>query len=249
MLVSWLIAFRRLIKLTWAIFYGIIVAKKTFTLSERAQWQQQQARRMLDALETRVSITGQLPADGLIVCNHLSYLDVLIIAAQSPLVFVSKSVVIHWPIIGRLLKCAGTILADRRRRSSASETTTQMLHVINKGIPIALFPEGTSSDGSSVLPFIPTLLQIAIDTRKTITPAAITYQAQTGDLANDVCYWGDHTFFTHLIRLAKVRALTAHLIIGQPLTLSDDRKSAARSLHREVSILYNTLRKDSIHKD
>lgn len=184
---------------------------------------------------------GSFPEDGLMVCNHLGYLDTIIIAAQAPLVFVAKSDVRKWPVIGLLLQSAGTILADRSRRSSAAETSLEILHAMESGLPVVFFPEGTSSDGSSVLPFKPALLQIALDTRKPITPAGISYDAPTGNIANDVCYWGDHTLLTHLIRLAKIRELTAHLTIGDATPLPDDRKAAARSLHDEVSKLKSTM--------
>jgi 1-acyl-sn-glycerol-3-phosphate acyltransferase len=192
---------------------------------------------MLRALETEVTVTGTFPGYGLMVCNHLGYLDTIVIGAHAPLVLVAKSDVRKWPVIGLLLESAGTILADRSRRTSAAETSQQMLHVMESDLPVVFFPEGTSSDGSSVLPFKPTLLQTALDTRKPITPAAISYQATSGDLKNDVCYWGDHTFATHLFRLAKIQNLTARLIIGSAASLPEDRKAAARALHAEVSVL------------
>ena len=238
-MISSLIAFRRLTKLAWSILYGLTVDRPSSSLTGKAEWQQRQARRMLRALEATVSVSGTIPTEGLMVSNHLGYLDVIVIATQAPLVFVSKSDVVHWPVIGLLLKSAGTILADRTRRSSAAETSAEILRAMDSGLPVVFFPEGTSSDGSGVLPFKPALLQIALDTRKPITPAAISYQAATGDLKNDVCYWGDHTFATHIIRLAKIRTLTAHLSIGKAPPLPADRKSAARLLHAEVTGLHN----------
>lgn len=192
---------------------------------------------MLRALETKVIVSGTFPSEGLMVCNHLGYLDTIIIGAQRPLVFVAKSDTRNWPVIGLLIQSAGCILADRNRRSSAAETSSEILRAMESSLPVVLFPEGTSSDGSCVLPFKPTLLQIALDSRKPITPAAISYQAPTGDLKNDVCYWGDHTFATHIIRLAKIRNLTAHLTIGSAPLLPADRKTAAQILHTEVSYL------------
>lgn len=81
---------RRLIKLAWAIALALIERQPGNSIRERAEWQQKQARRMLRALETEVTFTGEMPSHGLMVCNHLSYLDVLVIAAQSPLVFVAS---------------------------------------------------------------------------------------------------------------------------------------------------------------
>lgn len=229
---------RRLIKLAWAIALALIEKQPGNTIVERAVWQQKQARRMLRALETQVTISGKIPAHGLVVSNHLSYLDVLVIAAQSPLVFVAKSDVRHWPVIGLLLKSAGTILAERSRPSSASDTAQGIRSVFESGLPVVLFPEGTSSDGSNVLPFKPTLFQIALDCQTTITPAAIHYQAESGDIAHDVCYWGDHTLVSHMIRLAKVKGLRATLRIGEAPALPENRKAAAQMLHEKVSRLY-----------
>ncbi len=231
-------ATRRLIKLTWAIALALIEKQPGISLRERALWQQKQARRMLRALETESAVSGTLPQHGLVVCNHLSYLDVLVIAAQSPLVFVAKSDVRHWPVIGLLLKSAGTILAERGRPSSASTTAEGIRAVFESGLPVVLFPEGTSSDGRMVLPFKPTLFQIALDCRTTITPAAIHYTATKGDIAHDVCYWGDHTLVSHMIRLARVQELRASLRIGEPSALPANRKDAAKMLHQEVVQLY-----------
>lgn len=236
-MIASLTALRRLTKLAWSILYGLIVDRPLSSLTGKAEWQKRQARRMLRALETKVTVTGTFPSVGLVVCNHLGYLDTIIIGSQAPLVFVAKSDTRNWPIMGRIIKSAGCILADRSRRTSAAETSQQMLHVMESDLPVVFFPEGTSSDGSRVLPFKPTLLQTALDTRKPITPAAISYQATSGDLKNDVCYWGDHTFATHLFRLAKIQNLTAHLIIGMAPPLPADRKAAARALHAEVSVL------------
>lgn len=233
------IALLRLAKLAWSIVYGLTLDRPAPSPVGRAEWQQRQARRMLRALGTKVTVSGTFPREGLIVSNHLGYLDVVAIAAQAPMVFVSKSDVRKWPLIGLLLESAGTILADRTRRSSAAETSSEILRAMENGLPVVFFPEGTSSDGSGVLPFKPALLQIALDTRKPITPAAISYEATSGDLKNDVCYWGDHTFATHLFRLAKIQNLTAHLTIGAPPSLPEDRKAAARTLHAEVSGLLN----------
>lgn len=237
-MVELFIGIRRLLKLAWAIALALIEKQPSNTIAERAVWQQKQARRMLRALETQVTVKGKIPSQGLVVCNHLSYLDILVIAAQSPLVFVAKSDVRHWPVIGLLLKSAGTILAERSRPSSASDTAQGIRAVFESGLPVVLFPEGTSSDGSSVLPFKPTLFQIALDCQTTITPAAIHYQAETGNIAHDVCYWGDHTLVSHMIRLTKVKGLRASLRIGDPPTLPQNRKAAAQMLHGDVKSLY-----------
>jgi lyso-ornithine lipid O-acyltransferase len=180
---DWFTGIFRLIALAWAIALALIEKKPGPSIRERAVWQQKQARRMLNALGTEVHMQGKVPAHGLIVANHLSYLDILVIASQAPMVFVSKSDVRQWPVIGLLLKSAGTILAERNRPMSATTTAGQIREVFESDLPVVLFPEGTSSDGRTVLPFKPTLFQIALDCQTTITPAAIHYSAEKGDIA------------------------------------------------------------------
>ncbi len=233
-------AVARLFRLGRAIFAARREGKGLETISQRAAWQQRQALRMLSALGVKASVTGILPREGMVVCNHLSYLDVLLIAAQGPVVFVAKSDVLQWPAIGALLESAGTILAERGRPLTASQTATEIRRVLDAGVPVVLFPEGTSSDGSAVLPFKPTLLQTALDASAPITPAAVSYQASGGIAAHDVCYWGDATFCPHLIRLARLREVIGELKFGEPVALPADRKKAAIILQAEVIRLKET---------
>lgn len=196
---------------------------------------------MLAALEIEISVKGHLPCGGLLVCNHLGYLDILVIAAQGPVVFVAKSDVRKWPVIGSLLARAGTILAERGRPLTARKTAACIRTALEEGLTVVLFPEGTSSDGMSVQPYKPALLQAALDTGVAVTPAAITYQADGGDPAYDVCYWGDATFLPHLVRLAGLKKVKAGLSIGSPRSLPPDRKAAASQLHENSAGLLADL--------
>lgn len=135
------------------------------------------------------------PGRGLIVGNHLSYLDVLVIAAEAPVCFVSKTEVRSWPIIGPLLRKAGTILVDRENLLKTTAAREQIAATLAAGVPVVLFPEGTSSDGTEVLPFRAMLLQPALEAGEAITPLAIAYDVIGGDPKTDVAYWGDATFF------------------------------------------------------
>ena len=229
----------RLTRLGLAILSAHREGRNLETITQRAEWQQRQARRMLAALEIETSVTGTLPGVGLVVCNHLSYLDILVIAAQGPAVFVAKSDVVKWPAIGGLLVRAGAILAERGRPLTSRKTSDEIRSVLDAGVPVVLFPEGTSSDGSEVLPFKPTLLQTALDADSPITPAAITYQADGGNAADDICYWGEATFFPHLIRLAGLRRVVGQLDFGEPARIPANRKEAAKMLQAEVTRLKN----------
>lgn len=225
----------RLVRLAKAFCLAFIESKPRSDARDRADWQQRQARRMLAALDVEVEVTSPLPTGGLVLCNHLSYLDIVVIAAQGPAVFVAKSDVGKWPVIGGLLERGGAILAERERPLTAGKTAAEIRHSIENHLPVILFPEGTSSDGACVLPFKPTLLQAAIDAHAEITPAAVFYRAEGGEMKSDVCYWGDDTFFPHLIRLAGLDRVTAQVTFGTSSLPDDNRKRAAHRYHLEVS--------------
>lgn len=232
----------RLLKLGTAIARARWEARGLATSGERARWQQRQARRMLAALDIRISVSGTIPDDGMVVCNHLGYLDVLVIASQGPMVFVAKSDVRNWPLVGPLLGAAGTILAQRGKPLTAGKTGGQIRRALDHRRPVVLFPEGTSSDGANVLAFKPTLLQAALDGGSTITPAAISYHAETGDAAKDICYWGNAVFPLHLARLASLKNVTARLHFGYGAVVPEDRKQAAKMLHCKVSELLSGMK-------
>jgi len=137
------------------------LTRAPLTLEQRAQWLHEACVLILRRLAMRVSSSGSLPDSGLIVSNHLSYLDILFYAAVMPCIFVSKSEVLSWPVFGLLARCGGTIFIRRDRAASVDEVSTRMREALAAGIPIVLFPEGTSTDGSKVLRrYLPRLLLI-----------------------------------------------------------------------------------------
>src|SRR5881296_2957065 len=103
-------------------------------------------------LGIRVTTCGSMPASGLLVCNHLSYLDVIVLSSIRPCVFVAKRDIAVWPLFGWLARAAGTIFVDRERRLPSSAVLDPVRDAITGGLLVVLFPEGTSSDGSTVLP-------------------------------------------------------------------------------------------------
>ena len=210
----------------------------------RAIWQQKEATRFLNALKIKVQLYGDFPLQGLLVCNHLSYLDIILIASQGPVVFVAKSDLSGWPLIGNLLRHAGTILAYRNQPIKSAQTALEIRTALSRESLVVLFPEGTSTNGESVLPFRSPFFQPAHEVSALITPAAIAYTSQSGNPKEDICYWGDHTFFSHLMKLATVQGIVAHLNLGETQPCCSDRKKSAVYFQKEVSKLHlklNTL--------
>jgi 1-acyl-sn-glycerol-3-phosphate acyltransferase len=195
----------------------------------------------LPRLGVRIITEGAPPERGLVVSNHLSYLDILVFSAVAPCVFVAKREVKSLPGVGWIATLAGTIYIDRSKRSATHWIQPEIDAALAAGSRLVLFPEGTSSDGHRILPFRSSLFQPAIDRRTPVTAACISYEIEDGDPAVDVCYWGDMTMGPHALKLFAKIGVTATLRFGRRPQLFDDRKQAARALYEEVSALKGLL--------
>src|SRR5262249_10787518 len=125
----------------------------------RARCLQRHSRRGLRVLEVGVSVNGCVPGSGLLVSNHLSYLDVLVLSSITPAIFVSKSEVKHWPVFGWMARRAGTLFIERAKRGDVARVNDEADRLLETGMLLVIFPEGTSSDGREVLPFRSSLLE------------------------------------------------------------------------------------------
>ena len=200
----------------------------------RARWLQQVCRRALRVFPIEPRVVGPVPPSGLLVCNHLGYLDILVVAATTPCVFVSKCEVRRWPVFGWFASLAGTLFLRRDKRSDVVRVTREMGRVLDAGVLLVLFPEGTTSDGREVLPFKSSLLEAATERPHGLSAGFIEYTLSDGDVAEEVCYWKDMTLLPHLVNLFGKRGIEARLCFTELQRASADRKQLARQLHCEV---------------
>ena len=207
----------------------------------RAGWLQQICRRVLRVFHLEWRVTGPVPSSGLLVCNHLSYLDILVLGATTPCVFVSKFEVKSWPVFGWFASLAGTLFVRRDERSAVARVTREMRQMLDRGALIVLFPEGTTSDGRDVLPFKSSLLEAATQQSHGLSAGFIEYDLADGRVADEVCYWRDMTLVPHLLNLLGKRGLEARLCFTELQEASPDRKHLARQLHSEVVRLKEAL--------
>jgi 1-acyl-sn-glycerol-3-phosphate acyltransferase len=205
--------------------------------AERAQWLHRWCAFLLRRLSIELRMEGEFPVRGLIVSNHLSYLDILVFSALAPCAFVAKKEVRRWPVFGLFAAVAGTVFVDRSRPHLAQESVAEMRETLEAGVRVVLFPEGTSTGGDRVLPFKPALFESAVETQQPITAAYLAYELETADPAQVACYWGEMTFAPHLLRLLAEPHVVASVrfnAASQPFT---DRKTAAQDLHKAVLAL------------
>jgi 1-acyl-sn-glycerol-3-phosphate acyltransferase len=240
--------FRAAAKLIWFLFEcGLMAVNYLFTVAfvpetkrrrARAAWLHRACRRHLKIYSCDVSFSGPVPTSGLLVANHLSYLDILVIAAITPAVFVSKSEVRQWPLIGWLTALAGTVFIQRERRTQVGPINREIAAVMDAGALIVVFPEGTSTNSEQVLPFRSPLLEPVTHGTQPITVGYLHYELDDGDARNEVCYWGDHTFFTHAVNLLSKRCrVRATMRFGPFQRTTNDRKELAVQLRAAVLAL------------
>jgi len=236
--------FRAAVKLAWfllqvagnVVIYGFTTAflEEPHRRAARAAWLNLCCRRHLKVFDCRRTITGEIPQTGLLVSNHLSYLDILVICASAPSVFVSKADVRRWPLFGWLASLAGTVFIERERRGHVGAVNDEIQSALEAGILVVIFPEGTSSDGDGVLPFRSSLLEPALRGDHPISIARIHYDLDDGNPKTEVCYWGEHTFFPHLLNLLGKKSVRATLRFGSFQRTTEDRKVLALALREAV---------------
>lgn len=205
---------------------------------DRARWMRFSGRIVLPAMGIRYRVEGVIPKGPvLIVANHLSYLDIVIASAAVPCAFVAKKEIAGWPGFGILGRIGGTIFLDRASRASAWETADRMAMRLVDGVPVLLFPEGTSTDGSEVTRFHSTLFAPAIEGRLPVIPTAIFYEPHSDGLTErDVCWFGDDSFLPHLLQVLGLQDFTAVVRFGAP-EVYPDRQTAAWRSHDAVAAM------------
>jgi 1-acyl-sn-glycerol-3-phosphate acyltransferase len=216
--------------------FWLLRLRGPITLERKARWGQQTARRLLASLDIKCRVEGNPPTQGLVVSNHLSYLDVPILAAAMPCFFVAKIEIGGWPFFGKAALACGTIFLDRSSLASARSVAEQMTERFKLPIPIPLllFPEGTSTDGSEVIRFHSRLIDPATSLGVPITTAAIRYAVADGTPEREVCWYGDETFVHHMWKVLGVGGFEADLRFGSSRVYAD-RRRAADATHDEIA--------------
>jgi len=228
-----------------AAFYGLWEHRKLrhdASRAECAKWLHESCIRGVAALSLQISVTGQFPSGGMMVSNHLSYLDILAFSAALPCVFVSKAEVQRWPIFGRYARWAGTVFVRRHDRTDAARANVSVTNSLQNGVPVVLFPEGTTTDGHRVLRFHSTMLQPAVEAEALITPCVILYELDDGDASQEICWWGDMPLLPHFWNLLGKKVIRGRIAFGEPMLASGGRKALSHILHQQVVRLHQQLR-------
>jgi len=209
------------------------------------------SRQMLGILGVALRVQGELPSRGpvLLVANHSSWLDILVMNAAQPVRFVSKADVKRWPVLGTLVTGAGTLFIEREKRRDAMRVVHQMAEGLRGHARLAVFPEGTTGDGRALLPFHANLIQAAIVAEAPALPVGLRFvDTATGEPSEAPLFVGDTTLLQSVWRTLRTTGVGAEVFYGDPQRADGrDRRAWARDLRVAVGGLCGAATPDTAH--
>lgn len=191
------------------------------------------SRSLLAGLGVELRTSGARPSVPMLVANHVSWLDVVALSALAPAAFVAKHELRGWPVVGTVIALSGNIFIRRGRLRDILRVNACLRSRMRAGARVAVFPEGTTTDGSGVAPFRNALLQPAIDGAHAVQPVAISFRDPQGRLAPTAGYHGDISFGESLLAIAASSGIAACLHFAPPIDTRGLCRRKAGALARE----------------
>jgi len=242
--------------------YGITVGPQMLAL--RFGWDLQRRlprffhRLFLRMFHVRIEERGRPPDGGgtLVLSNHVSWLDISVLGSLHPVSFIAKSEVETWPVIGHFARLQRSVFIDRGRRKATAEVNSAVAHRLAGGDVIVLFAEGTTGDGTRLLPFRSSLVgaaQAALADPEVgpvrIQPLAIAYTRRNGLPVTrrerpGIAWYGDMELAPHLRTFLEEGPLDAVVTWGEPFRFDGDRKRATARAEAAVREALRSLRCD-----
>lgn len=238
-LVKFLRSVVRAAKATAIFLFGALelLIKRPATRQQRAEWLHRFSLRVVRSMGIGMRIEGKFPERGVVVSNHMGYLDIMVFAAQHRCVFVAKSDLADVPLIGWMTTMSGTVYVEPGRGGSAIRAKTGLVEAADAGLAVVIFPEGTTSDGSAVLDFRTGALAMMLEAGQQVTAAYISYRLTEDNgpgvtVGNNVAFWGDDArLFHHIFGLLALRGIEVCVrIADSPIAFTPgplNRKQAA----------------------
>ncbi|MDF1798113.1 MAG: lysophospholipid acyltransferase family protein [Planctomycetota bacterium] len=225
----------------WSVWIGVLALGSQRSARLRPRIMGRWSRGCLWVFGGRIEVVGTPPeAPFLLVSNHLSYVDVIVIASAAPARFLSRADVADWPGIGPIARSAGTLFIDRAAKRDLPRVIAQVQGAFEAGHGVIFFPEGTSSGGAEVLPFKPSLFQFAAATGTPVHCASLSYERPPGreSAAKSLCWWADMAFGSHAFGLLARPGFTARLEFAPEPVAAADRKDLAALAQAQVEALF-----------
>ena len=208
----------RIVRLMLHLGRGLATAAFCFPFQTPARRRHEIRRwsaRLLSILAVRLDVSGAIETSRplMLVANHVSWLDIFAINAILPVRFIAKAEIRKWPLLGWLSARAGTMFIERARRRDTARIGAEMHAALQAADVFAVFPEGTTTDGSAVLAFHASLLAPALLARAAVQPIAIRYARPDGTLCVEAAYSGGKSLWGATLAIASQRVIVAHVSI------------------------------------
>jgi 1-acyl-sn-glycerol-3-phosphate acyltransferase len=172
------------------------------------------------------------------VCNHMSYVDILVLGSVRPSAFLSKHEVKSWPIIGQLAMLGGTVFVKRGSKRAAVDSMREIRQKIEAGIAVIIFPEGTTSEGKEIMPFKSTFFKVPASMNIPVTPASIRYAPE---VRNEVAWYGGMELVPHFWKVMGIRKIEVALHFSPPISGSPDGTSLMEERKRLCAKAYESV--------
>ena len=222
------------------LLYGCALASFCFgrwNLQQQLDAKQRWSRQVLSRLGVQLDTQGTVVQGGvLIVANHISVLDIFVINALRPCTFVCKDDVKHWPLIGNLVSKVDTIFIQRGNRSAARRTAESMVAHLQAGDSIVVFPEGSTTNGTHMLPFRPALMQSAVDAGVPVAPVAIRYRDPQHPISPAPAYDGEVSLWQCIRAIALADGLVAVATVLPTIDSQTERQHLAAHAKHEIAV-------------
>lgn len=184
----------------------------------------------------------------MMVCNHMSYLDMIVLASIAPSVFVTSVDMGEIFFLGTMAEVGGALFIERRHRQRIDHDIAQIRRTLEDGLDVTLFPEGTSGNGDGILPFKKSLLTAALEAGVPVLPVTLKYYEIEGESFSQanheaVCWYGRARFFPHFFKLLSLKSIRAKIVYGSPVKNQPGmtRESLSDDLYRAISSEYSAL--------
>lgn len=237
----------RLLRLGLHIARGVLTAALVLpwaTPDLRMALTREWSHSLLALFGVRLTIHGHPPENSsrniLLVSNHVSWLDIYLLNAVRPVRFVSKAEVRNWPVVGWLAQVTGTLFLERGRRRDTARVNNAVTGALKNGDCVAFFPEGTTTDGTHLRPFLSSLLQAAVNAESTLQPVALRYLLPDGGNDEAAAYHGNMTMMDSLRKILARREIRAELNFLAPIDCGGkQRRELAAQAEKAISSALN----------
>lgn len=179
------------------------------------------------------------------VCNHMSYLDILFLSAGEPTVFVTSMEMKETPFLGALSELGGSYFVERRSRNNIPQEIKDLSQLMRDGFHVFVFPEATSTNGMGILPFKKSMFKAAVEAGFDVLPVCLRYDEINGEPftaknKDKICWYGKMPFGPHFLQVMNLRSAKISVEYLEPISSREypDRTLLADQAYEQITQAY-----------